>query len=407
MKPVKRILFLTDNFPPEVNAPATRTYEHAREWVGKGYKVTVITCAPNFPHGKVYEGYKNKLFSREEKDGIKIIRVWTFITANEGFLKRILDYISFAVMAFFVGLWIRTDIIVATSPQFFTAVAGRWLSFFKFKPWIMEVRDLWPESIAAVGAMNEGKIYKSLEWVELRLYKSAKKIIVVTDTFKRKISARGIDSSKIDVHKNGVILDLFEPRPKDKELMEANPQFEGKKVFAYIGTHGMAHGLSFILNSIPKLQESLPQAHFLFIGEGAEKENLLNQAKELKLDNVTFMPFVPKHEVVRYLSLMDVALVNLKKSDTFKTVIPSKIFEAAALQKPILLGLEGETKGIIESFNAGTYFEPENEEEFLTQCHAILNEQSYKDYQKGCQELAEAFDRKQIALQVLETITTN
>lgn len=407
MKLVKRILFLTDNFPPEVNAPATRTYEHAREWVEKGFEVTVITCAPNFPHGKVYEGFENRLVNREEKDGIKVIRVWTYITANEGFLKRILDYISFAVMAFLAGLWVRTDIIVATSPQFFTAVAGRWLSFFKFKPWIMEVRDLWPESIAAVGAMNEGKIYKFLEWVELRLYKSAKKIIVVTDTFKRKIAARGIDASKIDVHKNGVILDLFEPRSKDSELMEANPQFHGKKVFAYIGTHGMAHGLAFILNGLPKLQESLPQAHFLFIGEGAEKENLLKQAEDLKLTNVTFMPFVPKHEVVRYLSLMDVALVNLKKSDTFKTVIPSKIFEAAALQKPILLGLEGETKGIIESFNAGTCFEPENEEEFILKCHEILQEKQYSESQKGCKNLAEAFNRKKIALQVLETITTD
>ena len=407
MNPVRRILFLTDNFPPEVNAPATRTYEHAREWVDKGYDITVITCAPNFPHGKVYEGYKNKRFSREEKDGIKVIRVWTYITANEGFLKRILDYISFAVMAFLAGLLVRTDIIVATSPQFFTAIAGRWLSFFKFKPWIMEVRDLWPESIAAVGAMNEGRVYKFLEWVELRLYKSAKKIIVVTDTFKRKIAARGIDDSKIDVHKNGVILDLFEPKSKDSELMEANPQFRGKKVFAYIGTHGMAHGLSFILNSLPKLQESLPQTHFLFIGEGAEKENLLKQAENLKLTNVTFMPFVPKHEVVRYLSLMDVALVNLKKSDTFKTVIPSKIFEAAALQKPILLGLEGETKGIIESFNAGTCFEPENEEEFILKCHEILQEKQYADFQKGCKKLAEAFNRKKIAMQVLETITTD
>jgi glycosyltransferase involved in cell wall biosynthesis len=407
VKSFKRILFLTDNFPPEVNAPATRTYEHAREWVAKGYKVTVVTCAPNFPHGKVYEGYKNKLIGREEKDGIKVIRVWSYITANEGFLKRILDYISFAVMAFLVGLWIRTDIIVATSPQFFTAVAGRWLSFFKFRPWIMEVRDLWPESIAAVGAMNEGKIYKYLERVELRLYKSAKKIIVVTDTFKRKIAERGIDSSKIDVHKNGVILDLFEPRPKDKELMEANPQFQGKKVFAYIGTHGMAHGLSFILHCLPKVQERLPQAHFLFIGEGAEKESLLEQAEDLKLTNVTFMPFVPKHEVVRYLSLMDVALVNLKKSDTFKTVIPSKIFEAAALQKPILLGLEGETKGIIESFKAGTCFEPENEQEFIYNCHHILEVDNYSKFQRGCKNLAEAFDRKQIALQVLETITTD
>lgn len=407
MRSVNRILFLTDNFPPEVNAPATRTYEHAQEWVAKGYNVTVITCAPNFPHGKVYVGFKNKLISHEVKDGIKVIRVWTYITANEGFIKRILDYISFAVMAFLVGLWIKTDIIVATSPQFFTAISGRWLSFFKFRPWIMEVRDLWPESIAAVGAMNEGRLYKFLEWLELRLYKSAKKIIVVTDTFKQKITSRGIEPSKIDVHKNGVILDLFKPRPKDKELMDANPQLHGKKVFAYIGTHGMAHGLSFIISSLSKIQEDLPQAHFLFIGEGAEKANLLNQAKELNLTNVTFLPFVPKDEVVRYLSLMDVALVNLMKSDTFKTVIPSKIFEAAALRKPILLGLQGETKGIIESFNAGICFEPENEGDFIAQCQAIIDEQRYLEFQNGCQRLAEAYNRKLIALEVLETITTD
>ncbi len=407
MRSVNSILFLTDNFPPEVNAPATRTYEHAQEWVAKGYNVTVITCAPNFPHGKVYVGFKNKLISHEVKDGIKVIRVWTYITANEGFIKRILDYISFAVMAFLVGLWIKTDIIVATSPQFFTAISGRWLSFFKFRPWIMEVRDLWPESIAAVGAMNEGRLYKFLEWVELRLYKSAKKIIVVTDTFKQKITARGIESAKIDVHKNGVVLDFFKPSPKDKELMDANPQLHGKKVFAYIGTHGMAHGLSFILSSLPKLQDDLPQAHFLFIGEGAEKVNLLKQAKELNLTNVTFLPFVPKDEVVRYLSLMDVALVNLMKSDTFKTVIPSKIFEAAALRKPILLGLQGETKGIVESFNAGICFKPEDQRDFIAQCHAILDEQRYLEFQNGCQRLAEAYNRKLIALEVLETITTD
>ena len=406
MRPIKRILFLTDNFPPEVNAPATRTYEHAREWVAKGYEVTVITCAPNFPHGKVYEGYKNKLICFEQKDGIKVIRVWTYISANEGFLKRIIDYISFSVMAFMVGLWIRTDIIVATSPQFFTAVSGRWLSLFKHKPWIMEVRDLWPESIAAVRAMNKNRVYKFLEWVEFRLYKSAKKIIVVTDSFKSKIASRGIKPSKINVCKNGVILDLFEPCEKDEELMKANPQLKGKKVFAYIGTHGMAHGLSFILDSLPKLKECLPKAHFLFIGEGAEKDKLLKQAKDLKLTNITFMPFVPKDKVVRYLSLMDIALVNLKKSDTFKTVIPSKIFEAAALQKPILLGLEGETKEIIESFNAGMCFEPENMDEFISQCHSILNEKKYKEYQIGCKNLAEAFNRKKIALKVLETITT-
>lgn len=146
-----KLLFLTDNFPPEVNAPASRTYAHCKEWVNNGVDVTVITCAPNFPQGKVYKGYKNKLYQTENMDGIKVIRVWTYITGNEGFIKRTLDYISFSVFAFGAGLFQKFDLIVATSPQFFTALCGRTLSFWKRRPWVMEVRDLWPESIKTVG----------------------------------------------------------------------------------------------------------------------------------------------------------------------------------------------------------------------------------------------------------------
>lgn len=156
------ITFLSDNFPPEVNAPANRTYEHCREWVRSGVEVTVITCAPNFPKGRVYEGYKNKLYQTEIIDGIKVIRVWSYITANEGFVKRILDYISFAVASFIAGLFVKTDLIVATSPQFFTALSGWLLSIFKRKKWIFEVRDLWPESIMAVGAMKRNMAIRFL-----------------------------------------------------------------------------------------------------------------------------------------------------------------------------------------------------------------------------------------------------
>ena len=150
-----RILFLTDNFPPETNAPATRTYEHCLKWVKMGYKVTVITCFPNFPKGKVFEGYTNKLYQKEDIDGIRVIRVWTYISENNGFVKRIIDYVSFAVTSFLFGLFVKTDLIIATSPQFFTAISGRMLSVFKRIPWVMEVRDLWPDSIAAVGSMNK------------------------------------------------------------------------------------------------------------------------------------------------------------------------------------------------------------------------------------------------------------
>ncbi len=404
---IKKILFLTDNFPPEMNAPATRTYEHVREWVKKGYIVTVITCAPNFPNGKVFPGYNNKFLSTDVKDGIRIIRVWSYITANHGFLKRILDYISYAIMAFFVGLFIRTDIIIATSPQFFTAIAGRWLSLMKSKPWLMEVRDLWPESIAAVGAMNKSLLYNYLEWIEVRLYKSAKKIIVVTDAFKVNLIGKKIDPNKIFVHKNGVILDNFIPSNKDQDLLNQHSILKEKKVIAYIGTHGMAHGLSFVLDSLVILQKELPVVHFLFIGDGAEKQNLLRKADELKLINATFLPFVSKNDVFRYLSMIDVALVNLKKSDTFKSVIPSKIFEAAALGKPILLGLEGEAKGLVELYNAGLCFEPENSKDFVEKCKLIIDDNLYHKYEIGCLEMSRSFDRKKISLEMLETVTLN
>lgn len=192
-----KILFLSDNFPPEVNAPATRTYAHCRRWVSSGAEVTVITCVPNFPQGRVYPGYRNLLVQRENIDGIRVVRVITFISRNEGFVRRSLDYLSFAASAFFAGLFERSDIIVATSPQFFTALAGWALSVAKRTPWIFELRDLWPESIATVGAMSQGPVYKLLERVELFLYRQATKIVVVSPPFRENLSRRGVDLRKL------------------------------------------------------------------------------------------------------------------------------------------------------------------------------------------------------------------
>ncbi len=397
-----KILFLTDNFPPEVNAPATRTYEHVKEWVEQGADVTVITCAPNFPHGKVYSGYRNKFFQKEQIEGINVIRVWSYIVANEGFLKRILDYISFAFMAFGAGLFVKTDIIVATSPQFFTAVAGRWLSFFKRRPWVMEVRDLWPESIKAVGAMSgDSKVFAFLEWVELRLYKKAKRIVVVTDTFKKKIVERGIRQDKINVVKNGVLLDKFRPMEKDPVLLKKYALDE-KFIVGYIGTHGLAHGLDFILKSAGKLDENIL---IILLGDGAEKAKLVALKEKLGVKNVLMLPFVSKGEIKNYISLLDVALVNLKKSDTFKTVIPSKLFENAAMGKPILLGVEGESKKIIEAYHAGLCFEPENEADFLKKLNVLVRDREVFDScVAGCFQMAKDFNRKELATDMLNLL---
>ena len=397
-----KILFLTDNFPPEVNAPASRTYDHVCEWKKAGHEITVITCAPNFPKGKVYDGYKNKWYQTEMMDDIKVIRVWSYIAANKGFLKRTLDFISFSVTSFFAGLFQKADIIIATSPQFFTALSGRTLSFFKRTPWIMEVRDLWPESIKTVGAMKDNAFIRYFEWEEKCCYQSARKIVVVTDSFKRTLINRGIDADKIEVVKNGANRELFKPLPKDEALIK-ELGLQGKKVIGYIGTHGMAHKLDFILQCAKNLQNK--NYHFLFIGSGAEKENLLKLKEELGLKNVTMLDSVPKTEVSRYISILDLSLINLRKSDLFKTVIPSKIFENAGMEIPIIMGVQGEAQEIIEHYGAGLCFEPENEADFNEKLSVLLdNEVLYKKCQEGCRTLSIDFDRKKLARNMLDII---
>ncbi len=388
-----RILFLTDNFPPEVNAPATRTYEHCKEWVKQGAQVTVITCTPNFPEGKVYKGYRNKWIQHEDMDGIHVIRVWTYITANEGFFKRILDYLSFMIASFLAGTTVKTDIIVATSPQFFTAIAGRWLSFWKRKPWVMEIRDLWPESITAVGASKRTLIIRFFEWLEKRMYRSARKLVVVTDAFAQTlIDKHHIAPEKIAVVKNGANLDLFKPQVKNVDLLK-KLGLEDKVVIGYIGTHGMAHALDFVLKTAKQIEHT--NYHFLLIGAGAKRKELLELKDTLALSNVTMLESVSKQEVKEYISILDIGLVNLKKSDTFKSVIPSKIFELAAMHKPILLGVEGESAAIINNYGVGLTFEPENSTDLIN-CLLAMQTKEFK-----YDQLLQDFDRKNLAVKML------
>lgn len=391
-----RILFLTDNFPPEFNAPASRTYAHCKEWAKLGAKVTVITGAPNFPKGKVFDGFKNRWKQTEEMDGIRVIRVWTYIAANEGFLKRTLDFISFMFTSFLAGLFIKTDVIVATSPQFFTAIAGRWLSFFKRRPWIMEVRDIWPESIKAVGAMDGNLVIRYFEYLEKRMYKSASKIVTVTDSFKRQLTEQhNISQDKIGVFKNGVDTAIFQPVNKDDSLIQ-KLGLQGKFIIGYIGTHGMAHKLDFVLKSAKLIQDK--DVHFLFLGTGAERDNLLKLKEKLELDNATMLDSVPKSEVRKYISILDVGLVNLKKSKTFESVIPSKIFELAAMHKPILLGVNGESREMVEEHAVGVAFEPENSTDFIEKINYLKNQQK-REY--GFEKFVLRYKRENLAKQML------
>lgn len=356
-----KILFFSEYFPPEYNAAASRVFEQVYYWRKQGHEITVITTQPNFPDGKLFPNYKNKLYCVEIKDEIRIVRVKTFIARNKGFLLRSLDYASYFFPALIAGLWQKKpDIIIANCPTPFAALVGITIGKLRSIPCVLEVSDLWPASIVAVGAMSQNFIIKMLEKLELFLYRSAQKIIVLTSAFKQNLIARKINPDKIHVVLSGVDLNRFFPRPKNLLLaaqFNLNPE---NFIAGYIGTFGMAHALENILRAA-ELLKNYTCIHFLFIGTGAEREKLCKIVKELSLTNVTILNSQPKELIPEFWSLCDIALVHLKNNPVFKEVIPSKIFEAMGMGKPILIAApEGEATRLIQNEGIGYVLLPEN-----------------------------------------------
>lgn len=401
-----RILFISDNFPPEVNAPASRTFEHCREWVKAGNEVTVITCFPNFPEGEVYSGYKNQLHSKEVVDGINVIRVWSYITANQGFFRRILDYLSFMVSATLVSLRLGSfEKIIGTSPQFFSVVAAYLIGAIKSTPFIFELRDIWPESIKAVGMMQSSKVLDWFERLELYLYNRSNHVVSVTQSFKDNLIERGVPAYKISVVRNGVDTKRFFPRPKDKTL-STQLDLDSSFVAGYIGTHGMAHALETILESAQQVQSMTDvRIKFLLLGSGSQKESLLRKAQEQKLVNMIFIDSVSKSDVAKYWSLLDVCIVHLKDTPLFKTVIPSKMFESMGMGIPLIHGVLGESAQIIRDESIGWVVQPEDSDSMTKTLLKAYNDRDVlKTMSKNCHSAAEKFERSSLAREMLNIV---
>jgi glycosyltransferase involved in cell wall biosynthesis len=401
-----RILFLSHYYPPEVNAPASRTSEHCRAWAAAGHDVTVITCAPNHPAGKIYPGYRNRLHQRETIDGVEVVRVWTLLAANEGFLMRSLNYLSYMVSATLaVPFQKRPDVVISTSPQFFCGLAGLPAKWLRRIPWILEVRDLWPESIVTVGAMRKGRAVRLLEWIEQRAYRSADHIVSVTDSFVAHIAARGGKAERISVIKNGVDLSLFQKSTDDAEAAKQALGLQGKFIAAYVGTHGLAHGLDTILEAAEALKDQ-PHIAFLMVGDGAERTRLVEAAATRKLANVHILGQRPKADMPGIWSATDASLILLKRSDLFHKVIPSKMFEAMAMQCPIVLGVEGEAKALLEAGQAGMAIEPENARELATAVLKLAGDRELAaNYgRQGAAFVKANFDRSVLAARYLGVV---
>jgi glycosyltransferase involved in cell wall biosynthesis len=331
----------------------------------------------------------------------------TLIFANSGTMLRIVDFLSFMIAGSIASLFVgRPDVVVATSPQFFTAVAGWFVSRIYRRPFVFEIRDLWPDSIVAVGAMKEGRIIRMIRRVEQFLYRRASLIITVTSSFREILIERGIEGGKIVVVTNGIDTRQLTPGPASAALRN-RLGLDGKSVVSYIGTVGMAHGLQMILDAADAMQHHHPDVHFLIIGSGAELQELRDQAERRNLTNVTFVGRVAHADVIEYWRLSDIALVLLKNTPLFRTVIPSKIFEAMATGTPIITNVHGEVQTILEPLGAAEIVPPDDLPA-LVQAIELLLMDSERRRQRSAAAVAGArkYDRAALADDVLASLET-
>ena len=358
-----KILYLSQYFPPEMGAPAARVSELSRAWVAAGHEVCVLTGFPNHPTGVIPPEYRGKLRQRERWGAVEVLRTWVYATANRGIARRSLAFVSWAASSVALGSLDRgvreSDVVVATSPQFLCAVGGFVLARMLGVPYVLEIRDLWPQSIVEVGALPaRHPIVLALEQVERFLYREADLLVSVTDSFCEVWRQQGIDPGKMRVIKNGVDLRLFEPGPRDGEA-RTRLGLEGKFVVAYIGTHGMAQRLDTLLDAAALLQDD-PEIHVLLVGEGAERERLVARARAQGLANVTLLGQQPREAIPGLVAASDLVAVILRRAELFQKVIPSKMFEVMGSARPMVLGVEGEAEALLRAAGAGWAVPPED-----------------------------------------------
>ncbi len=362
-----KILYVSQYFPPEKCAPAARVSELARHWADSGDRVTVLTGFPNHPTGIVDPKYRKRfrrLHCRERVGNVDVVRTWLWPLANAQIWKRAICYVSFLLSACVAGLFLdRPEVVIATSPQLLVGLSGWFLARFFGVPFVLEIRDLWPESMCAVGAQDStGRLYRGVGIVAKFLYKRCNQIVVVTPAFREQLIERwGVPVGKIDVVENGVEPDLFSPSgPTDIRRPFA---LEGKFIVSYIGTIGMAHGLETVLEAARLIRSTCPGALVLLIGDGAERSKVEEEAGRRGLTNVSLLPAQPRESVPAFIRASDVCLTLLKKADIFKTVIPTKMLEFMSCGRAVILGVEGQAEEILQEAKAGICVPPENAEE--------------------------------------------
>lgn len=398
------IVLVTHYYPPEVNAPAQRASDHARVWVDNGHDVTIVTAQPSHPYGRVYDGFSN-VTEETRHEGIRVLRLKTKLGANAGTVGRTLNYASFyAAARANAGRIGKADVVISTSPQFFCGLAGRGISRACKAKWILEIRDIWPESIIAVGAAKPSLATQALTGMADRAYRDCDKIVSVSPGFAAHFNNRGVPSGKVALVPNGIHTDT-EPRAGTLDDFPKLARLRGRYLAAYVGTFGMAHGLSTVLDAAQCLKDN-PHIGIILAGSGAERDRIASRIVDDALENVVLLDQLSREAVNKLWSLVDASLVHLKRQDVFRTVIPTKLLEGMAMAKPIALGVEGVAADILQAAGGGRAFPPEDPgalADVLTS-FAADTEMSVAMGQSGQSYVRREFDRRAMALRYLDLV---
>lgn len=370
-----RILYISQYFPPEAGATQTRAYEMAKNWVRLGHNVTMLAEFPNHPSGIIPSNYKGKLFERSNLEGIEVLRVWVKASPHKTFRNRMLFYLTFMVNAIIAGIFLargKFNLLYATSPPLFVGGAALVLSYLKRIPMVFEVRDLWPESAIALGELTNHRAISMATQLEEMCYCRAVQVVVVTHGIYDRLIQRGSSPNKLIIIPNGANIDLFTFNKVGRDRIRRELGLVQDFIAIYAGIHGLAQGLETIIETA-RLLQSNSKIHFLLIGDGPKKAELVTLANSYNLPNLTILPEKPREQIPDYLSAADVALIPLKKAEIFKGALPSKIFDAWACERPVLLSIDGEARVVVESVSGGIFVPPEDPERMAEALVYLMN----------------------------------
>ncbi|MBN2411859.1 glycosyltransferase family 4 protein [candidate division KSB1 bacterium] len=367
-----KILLISQYYPPEVGALATRMSSLAMQLKRKGHDVTVIAEIPNYPSGTVSSKYKYKFIVKEKYEGINVIRTFVCANSRKTNLQRMRFYISFMISSIISGMFLeKFEIVLATSPPLFVGISGYVLSRLMGCRLVLDIRDLWPESAVSLGELKSERLINLAEKLEHFLYSKADKVSIAVPGFRSRLLKKNVKDDKIVDFPNGVDFSLFSPHDSRKAKMKYG--FGDKFIVLFSGNHGLAQGLNTILKSAELLLKNR-EILFVFVGSGVEKDNLIKQRDKIGLNNVIFLPESPHKEMPEIISMADVCIVPLRNLPLFTNAIPSKMFEYMACRKPIISTLIGEGDKLIREAKSGITVQPENEDVIASSVLKLYND---------------------------------